>query len=116
MGRMLAGHGPLESASVGRVLGPGPAALARASVDILKTLACYQLISPGSEWRLHRQWFDESAMGDLLGEDAALALPNNLYRCLDKLTEHKKALFTFLRERWKDRVRFKAMQSRFGLD
>ena len=41
-------------------------------------------------------------MGDLLGEDAALALTNNLYRCLDKLTEHKKALFTFLRERWKD--------------
>jgi transposase len=71
-------------------------------LNILKTLAGYQLISPGSEWRLHRQWFDESAMGDLLGEDAALALPNNLYRCLDKLTEHKKALFTFLRERWKD--------------
>ncbi len=71
-------------------------------LNILKTLASYQLISPGSEWRLHRQWFDESAMGDLLGEDAALALPNTLYRCLDKLAEHKKALFTFLRERWKD--------------
>ena len=71
-------------------------------LNILKTLASYQLISPGSEWRLHRQWFDESAMGDLLGEDAALVLPNNLYRCLDKLDAHKKALFTFLRERWKD--------------
>ena len=71
-------------------------------LNILKTLASYQLISPGSEWRLHRQWFDESAMGDLLGEDAALVLPNNLYRCLDKLVAHKKALFTFLRERWKD--------------
>jgi transposase len=41
-------------------------------------------------------------MGDLLGEDFALVLPNNLYRCLDKLTEHKQGLFTFLRERWKD--------------
>jgi transposase len=71
-------------------------------LSIVKTLASYQLISPGSEWRLHRQWFDESAMGDLLGEDAALVLPNNLYRCLDKLTEHKQGLFTFLRERWKD--------------
>ena len=71
-------------------------------LNILKTLASYQLISPGSEWRLHRQWFDESAMGDLLGEDFALVLPNNLYRCLDKLTEHKQGLFTFLRERWKD--------------
>lgn len=71
-------------------------------LSIVKTLASYQLISPGSEWRLHRQWFDESAMGDLLGEDAALVLPNNLYRCLDKLVAHKKALFTFLRDRWKD--------------
>jgi N-glycosylase/DNA lyase len=71
-------------------------------LNILKTLASYQLISPGSEWRLHRQWFDESAMSDLLGEDFALVLPNNLYRCLDKLVAHKKDLFTFLRARWKD--------------
>ena len=28
--------------------------------------------------------------------------PNNLYRCLDKLTAHKQAMFTFLGERWKD--------------
>jgi transposase len=71
-------------------------------LNVLKTLASYQLISPGSEWRLHRQWFERSAMGDLLGEDIALAQPNNLYRCLDKLTEHKKSLFMFLRDRWKD--------------
>ena len=71
-------------------------------LNILKTLASYQLISPGSEWRLHRQWFAQSAMGDLLGEDVGLVQPNNLYRCLDKLTTHKPALFTFLRRRWKD--------------
>jgi transposase len=71
-------------------------------LNVLKTLASYQLISAGSEWRLHRQWFERSAMGDLLGEDIALAQPNNLYRCLDKLTEHKKSLFMFLRDRWKD--------------
>jgi len=41
-------------------------------------------------------------MGDLLGEDIALVQPNNLYRCLDKLTAHKQAMFTFLGERWKD--------------
>jgi len=35
--------------------------------DILQTLVCYRLIDPGSEWRLHRQWFEQSAMGDLLG-------------------------------------------------
>ena len=71
-------------------------------LNVLKTLASYRLISPGSEGRLHRQWFEQSAMGDLLGEDFGLGQPNTLYRCLDKLTEHKKALFTFLRERWKD--------------
>ena len=71
-------------------------------LNVLKTLASYQLISPGSEWRLHRQWFEHSAMGDLLGEDIALAQPNNLYRCLDKFGAHKPALFTFLRERWRD--------------
>ena len=41
-------------------------------------------------------------MGDLLGEDLALVQPNNLYRCLDKLTAHKQAMFTFLGERWKE--------------
>ena len=41
-------------------------------------------------------------MGDFLGEDIALVQTNNLYRCLDKLTAHKQAMFTFLGERWKD--------------
>ena len=71
-------------------------------LNILKTSVSYQLISPGSEWRLHRHWFEHSAMGDLLGEDIALVQPNNLYRCLDKLTAHKQAMFTFLSERWRD--------------
>ena len=56
---------------------------------ILQTLVCYRLIDPGSEWRLHRQWFEHSAMADLLGEDYALAERNALYRCLDKLLPHK---------------------------
>jgi Transposase DDE domain len=71
-------------------------------LNILKTLVSHQLISPGSEWRLHRHWFEHSAMGDLLGENIALVQPNNLYRCLDKLTAHKQAMFTFLCERWQD--------------
>jgi transposase len=69
---------------------------------ILQTLVCYRLIDPGSEWRLHRQWFEESAMADLLGEDFALVEKNALYRCLDKLLEHKTALFDHLRQRWQD--------------
>ena len=43
----------------------------------------YRLMDPGSEWRLHREWYDKSAMGDLLHEDFALAAKDNLYRCLD---------------------------------
>jgi transposase len=69
---------------------------------ILQTLVCYRLIDPGSEWRLHRQWFEQSAMGDLLGADYALMEKNALYRCLDKLLEHKTALFSHLRQRWQD--------------
>src|SRR5262249_22093116 len=78
---------------------------------ILQTLVCYRLIDPGSEWRLHRLWFEQSAMGDLLGGDFALVEKNALYRCLDKLLEHKPALFTHLRQRWQDLfgVRFEVL-------
>src|ERR671925_1493616 len=69
---------------------------------ILQTLVCYRLIEPGSEWRLHRLWFEKSAMGDLLGEDYSLVEKNALYRCLDKVLEHKRALFGHLRDRWRD--------------
>ena len=47
-------------------------------------------------------WFDHSAMGDLLGEDFSIAAKDTLYRCLDRLLEHKEELFSFLRERWED--------------
>src|SRR6478735_7067406 len=68
----------------------------------LQTLVCYRLIHPGSEWRLHRLWFEQSAMGDLLGEDYALVEKNALYRCLDKVLAHKHDLFGHLRDRWQD--------------
>jgi transposase len=67
---------------------------------VLKTLVVYRLVDPGSEWRLHRQWYDASAMADLLDADFALAEKNTLYRCLDRLVEHKDALFKFLKRRW----------------
>jgi len=69
-------------------------------LKVLKTLVAYRLIDPGSEWRLHRQWFDTSAMADLLEDDFGLAEKNTLYRCLDKLVAHKDALFKFLVRRW----------------
>jgi transposase len=70
--------------------------------QILQTLVCYRLIDPGSEWRLHRQWFEQSAMGDLLDEDYSLVEKNSLYRCLDKVLQHKEQLFSHLRQRWQD--------------
>jgi len=70
-------------------------------LSVLKALVCYRLIDPGSEWRLHRHWYDQSAIGDLLGEDFGIAQIDTLYRCLDKLLAHKVALFSHLNERWK---------------
>ncbi|HYN81294.1 MAG TPA: IS1634 family transposase [Gemmatimonadaceae bacterium] len=70
--------------------------------QILKTLVCYRLIDPGSEWRLHRLWFESSAMADLLGADYSLVEKNALYRCHDKLLPFKTELFTHLTERWRD--------------
>lgn len=69
---------------------------------VLQTLCCYRLLDPGSEWRLHRFWFEQSAMGDLLGEDFSVAAIDTLYRCLDRLLVHKEALFGHLRQRWED--------------
>lgn len=69
---------------------------------VLQTLVCYRLIEPGSEWRLHRHWFDNSAMADLLDGDFSMVHKNTLYRCHDKLLEHKAALFKHLRERWEN--------------
>jgi hypothetical protein len=70
--------------------------------QILQVLASYRLIAPGSEWRLHREWFGNSAMADLLGADFALAEEHKLYACHDLLLEHKEALFSHLVERWRD--------------
>jgi transposase len=71
-------------------------------LNVLITLVIYRLIDPGSEWRLHRQWYEQSALGDLLGEDFGLAAKDNLYRCLDRLLKHREELFKYLKERWQD--------------
>jgi len=67
---------------------------------VLQTLVCYRLLDPGSEWRLHRVWFEQSAMGDLLAEDFSIVAKDTLYRCLDSLVQHKAELFEFLHQRW----------------
>jgi transposase len=69
---------------------------------VLRLLTLYRLLSPGSEWRLHRHWFATTACADLLGADERLAQDDTLYRGLDGLLEHKDELFTHLRSRWSD--------------
>lgn len=70
--------------------------------QVLFVLVVYRLLSPGSEWRLHRQWFERSALRDLLGADDGLADIHKLYACHDKLLAHKTALFDHLVGRWRD--------------
>jgi hypothetical protein len=70
--------------------------------QVLLVLVAYRLIAPGAEWRLHREWYGRNAMADLLGADAALADSHTLYRCHDRLLEHKQALFDHLVGRWRD--------------
>jgi len=71
-------------------------------LNVLKTLVCYRLLDPGSEWRLHRDWFKNSALADLLGEDDSVAAKNTLYRCLDQLLEQKEQMFSFLKRQWNE--------------
>jgi transposase len=70
--------------------------------QVLELLVVNRLIDPGSEFRLHRHWFDHSAMDILLGQDFAVAEKDRLYRCLDRVLEHKQDLFVHLQQRWKD--------------
>jgi hypothetical protein len=70
--------------------------------QILQVLVAYRLIAPGSEWKLHREWFGNSAMADLLGADFGLAEAHKLYACHDRLLAHKNALFSHLVGRWRD--------------
>src|SRR5437016_11663916 len=69
--------------------------------QVLLILVVYRLLSPGSEWRLHREWYGRSALADLLGLDNVID-EHVLYACHDLLLEHKAALFDHLVSRWRD--------------
>ena len=70
--------------------------------QVLFVLVAYRLIAPGAEWQLHREWYERSALSDLLGADAALSDIHTLYRCHDRLLDHKEAVFDHLTARWRD--------------
>jgi hypothetical protein len=70
--------------------------------SLLEVSVIYRLVAPGSEWRLHRQWYDQSAMKDLLAERLQWGCKDQLYHVLDRLLAHREALFTHLQQRWQD--------------
>ena len=70
--------------------------------QVLFVLVAYRLLSPGSEWRLHRHWYEHSALADLLGADTRLADIHTLYDCHDRLLDHKQAVFDHLIGCWRD--------------
>jgi transposase len=69
---------------------------------VLFILVAYRLIEPGSEWRLYRHWYEHTALGDLLGEQADVADIHKLYACHDRLLPYKRTLFDHLTQRWRD--------------
>jgi len=66
----------------------------------LQVMNC--LLDPGSDYRLHRQWYVDSAMDALLETDFAVAAKDRLYRCLDRVLPHKQELFVWLKQKWAD--------------
>jgi transposase len=69
---------------------------------VLRLLVVNRLLDPGSEFRVHRQWYVDSAMDELLESSFSVAEKDRLYRCLDRVLEHKQELFVFLRQKWAD--------------
>ena len=69
---------------------------------VLEILVINRLIDPGSEFRLHRLGFENSALDELLQVDFQAAAKDRLYRCLDLLLPHKDDLFKHLHQKWKD--------------
>jgi transposase len=69
---------------------------------VLRLLVVNRLLDPGSEFRVHRQWYLNSAMDELMGTGFEVAEKDRLYRCLDRVLEHKQELFVYLKQKWAD--------------
>ena len=69
---------------------------------VVELLAVNRLCAPRSELSVHEKWYPQTAMDILLDCDARVAEKDRLYRCLDKVIEHKEELEKHLAQRWKD--------------
>ena len=69
---------------------------------VLRLLVVNRLLDPGSEFRVHREWYLNSAMDELMGTGFEVAEKDRLYRCLDRVLPHKQELFVYLKQKWAD--------------
>ena len=69
---------------------------------VLQLLVVNRLLDPGSEFRVR---YLNSAMDELLGTGFEVAEKDRLYRCLDRVLEHKQELFAYLKQKWADLFR-----------
>jgi transposase len=69
---------------------------------VVELLAVNRLCAPRSELSVHEKWFPQTAMDLLLDTEASVAEKDRLYRCLDRMIQHKEALEQHLASRWRD--------------
>lgn len=67
---------------------------------VAAVLAVNRLIQPGSELAVEERWYPATALDDLLGIEAGKINDSRLYRCLDRLLPHKRALEQHLKQRY----------------
>ena len=67
---------------------------------IAAVLAINRLCAPGSELSIEERWYPDTALDDLLRIEAGKINDTRLYRCLDRLLPHKKALEQHLKQRY----------------
>ena len=63
-------------------------------------LAINRLCAPGSELSIEQRWYPATALDDLLHIEEGKLNDNRLYRCLDKLVDHKDRIEGHLKQRY----------------
>jgi transposase len=67
---------------------------------VVELLGVNRICDPGSELNVHEKWYPKTGMGLLLDCNDTVAEKDRLYRCLDRLVEHKEDLESHLKRKW----------------
>src|SRR5512145_739099 len=67
---------------------------------VAAVLAINRLCAPGSELAIEERWYPSTALDELLGIQEGKLNDTRLYRCLDRLLPHKKALEQHMKQRY----------------